>query len=225
MTVRVFASATEPGSLVLSAEESHYLVRVRRVRPGAAVEVLHPDGGGWHAELRVADVKRAQVVLTGPLAPRPPWPIDLVVALPDAKAAYDVIARATEIGARSLTFVETARSQPTRLNQTRQDRVVAAARRQCGRLDRLSVEGPIPLHTWLGTPRVGFVASVAHHGPARRAQGETTVLVGPEGGLTSEEEQRACDTGLSRLSLGPFVLRTEVAVTAAVTATARIAEL
>lgn len=225
MSIRVFGSATEPGSLTLSPDESHYLVRVRRARPGALVEVLDPERGGWQAEVDVADSKHARLRVGAPLEPRPAWAIDLAVGITDAKAAYDVVARATECGARSLTFLETERSQPTRLNQTRLSRVVAAARRQCGRLDRLPVEGPIPLHTWLGVPRRGFVASVAHGGPAPMDVGEAAVLIGPEGGLTPEEEQQAYEAGLSPLSLGPFVLRTEVAVTAAVAVAARIAEL
>ena len=225
MSIRVFAAATEPGSVALSPEESHYLVRVRRARPGASIEVLDPESGGWQAEVEVADGKHARIRIDAPLGPRDPWSIDLAVGITDAKAAYDVVARATECGARSLTFLETARSQPTRLNPTRVDRVIAAARRQSGRLDRLPVDGPIPLHTWLGAPRRGFVASVAHSGPAPAGQGETTVLIGPEGGLTPEEEQQAFAGGLSPLSLGPFVLRTEVAVTAAVATAARIADL
>lgn len=225
MSVRVFASGTEPGSLSLSTEESHYLVRVRRARPGARIEVLGPSEGGWEAEVEAADAKHARVRLIAPLAPRPALAIDLAVGITDAKAAYDVIARATESGARSLTFLETARSQPARLNATRVDRVVAASRRQCGRLDRIPIEGPIPLHTWLGVPRQGYVASVAHGGPTPADRGETTVLIGPEGGLTAEEERLATSAGLSPLSLGPFVLRTEVAVTAAIAATAKIAAL
>lgn len=216
MTVRVFASATELGPLTLGAEESHYLVRVRRARPGASIEVLGPDGGGWRAEVEVADTKRARVVLLEALDPRPPWPIDLAVALPDAKAAAEVIARATESGARSLTFLETEHSQPGRLNPDRIERVTTAARRQCGRLDPLPVRGPLPLHTWLESPRTGFIASPGPTAGSSPPAGPLDVLIGPEGGLHPDEERRARGCGLVPLSLGPYILRTEVAVTAAV---------
>mgnify|MGYP000526600074 CR=1 FL=1 len=65
--------------MTLSAEESHYLIRVRRVRPGDALEVLEPSGGGWHSTLEVADVKRARVHLHSRLAPRPALALDLAV--------------------------------------------------------------------------------------------------------------------------------------------------
>ena len=216
MTVRVFASAAELGPVTLDAEESHYLVRVRRARPGTTIEVLAHDGGGWRAQVEIADAKRAQVVVLEALAPRPPWPIDLAVALPDAKAAAEVIARATESGARSLTFLETEHSQPGRLNPERIERVTTAARRQCGRLVPLPLYGPLPLHTWLESPRSGFIAAPSPGTKPAPPAGPVDVLVCPEGGLHPEEERRAQASGLIPLSLGPYILRTEVAVTAAV---------
>ncbi|MBV1861809.1 MAG: 16S rRNA (uracil(1498)-N(3))-methyltransferase [Nannocystaceae bacterium] len=216
MSIRVFASPTQLGPLTLSAQESHYLVRVRRARVGSTLEVLHPEAGGWRAEVEDADTKQARVRVLERLPDRPAWPVDLAVAQPDTKAAQEVIARAVECGARSLTFLETTRSQPGRLSVSRTDRVVAAARRQCGRLDPLALHGPMPLAVWLATPRAGFIASLASDVGTEAPRGEIAVLIGPEGGLTSEEEALGRAAGLVPLSLGPFVLRTEVAVTAAV---------
>ncbi|MGH1348278.1 MAG: RsmE family RNA methyltransferase [Nannocystales bacterium] len=225
MSVRVFASPSELGPLTLSPQESHYLVRVRRVRVGASLEVLHPETGGWSAELEHADTKQARVRVLERLPDRPPWPVDLAVAQPESKAAQDVIARAVECGARSLTFLESARSQPGRLSPARLDRVMAAARRQCGRLDPLTLHDPMPLADWLATPRQGFVASLASGSQPAPTQGEITVLIGPEGGLTTEEEAQARTAGLVPLSLGPFVLRTEVAVVAALATTGPISSV
>ncbi len=216
MSIRVFASPTELGPLTLQAEESHYLVRVRRARVGSPLEVLHPQAGGWRAEVEDADPKHARVRVIERLPARPPWPVDLAVAQPDTKAAQDVIARAVECGARSLTFLDTERSQPGRLSPSRIERVVAAARRQCGRLDPLALHGPMPLADWLATPRHGFIASLASDATAEAPRGEIAVLIGPEGGLTTEEEALGRAAGLVPLSLAPYVLRTEVAVVAAI---------
>ncbi len=222
MTVRVFASPSEPGPLTLSAEESHYLVRVRRARVGSSLEVLLPLAGGWRAEVEVADSKQARVRVLERLLDRPAWPVDLAVAQPDAKAAQDVIARAVECGARSLTFLESARSQPGRLSASRVERVIAAARRQCGRLDPLALHRPMPVADWLATPRRGFIASLASDATSEPPPGEIAVLIGPEGGLTTDEEALGRAAGLVPLSLAPFVLRTEVAVVAAIAVAGRI---
>jgi 16S rRNA (uracil1498-N3)-methyltransferase len=52
-----------------------------------------------------------------------------------------------------------------------------------------------------------------------------TLLIGPEGGLTEAEDQRARDAGLHPVSLGPFVLRTEIAVTAALAGIGQISSV
>ncbi len=44
-----------------------------------------------------------------------------------------------------------------------------------------------------------------------------TVLIGPEGGLTQEEQERALAAGFVGVRLGPRVLRTETAAIAALT--------
>jgi 16S rRNA (uracil1498-N3)-methyltransferase len=45
-----------------------------------------------------------------------------------------------------------------------------------------------------------------------------TMMVGPEGGFSEQEEQAAVDAGALALSLGPRVLRTETAALAAMAA-------
>jgi 16S rRNA (uracil1498-N3)-methyltransferase len=47
--------------------------------------------------------------------------------------------------------------------------------------------------------------------------GPVTVLIGPEGGLTIEEQERAVAAGFLGVRLGPRVLRTETAAIAALT--------
>ena len=44
-----------------------------------------------------------------------------------------------------------------------------------------------------------------------------TVLIGPEGGLTPQEQERALASGFVGVRLGPRVLRTETAALAALT--------
>ena len=52
-----------------------------------------------------------------------------------------------------------------------------------------------------------------HHPPQ-----SVTLVIGPEGGLTEQEETLACDQGVLPLSIGPRVLRTETAGLAALAA-------
>jgi 16S rRNA (uracil1498-N3)-methyltransferase len=50
-----------------------------------------------------------------------------------------------------------------------------------------------------------------------RPERGATVLIGPEGGLSEEEQQDAQSSGFTAVRLGPRILRTETAAIAAIT--------
>jgi len=225
MTSRVFANAPlVPGEVIeLDPQESHYLVRVRRVRPGAAVEVFDGHVGGCSGTLLDASVGACRVRLEAALAFPDVPAIELGVALIDPKAALDVVARACEGGAVALTWLQTARSFNAAPSAARLERVLRAAQRQCGRPTPPRILGPVTLADWLAeaTDRpTWFAAEHERLDPAAQATESkdasrgARLLIGPEGGWTSEESRRFHTSGVRPLSLGPWILRTEVAVTA-----------
>src|SRR5690606_17320200 len=151
MTSRVFANAPlVPGGVIeLGPQESHCLVRVRRVRPGAAVEVFDGHVGGCSGTLLDASVGACRVRLEAALAFPDVPAIELGVALIDPKAALDVVARACEGGAVALTWLQTARSFNAAPSAARLERVLRAAQRQCGRPTPPRILGPVTLADWL----------------------------------------------------------------------------
>jgi len=149
-----------------------------------------------------------------------------------------VVQKATELGVTTLVPLLTERSV-VRLDAHQTDRkvnhwraVAIAACEQCGR-DRLpQVTAPLSLRDFLrgtvaGGSRGGAPADsmrlvlspVAERriGDLARAAGSVTVLIGPEGGLTQEEQEVAAGAGFTPVRLGPRVLRTETAAIAALT--------
>ena len=225
VTRRVFheGDPLAPGRVVaLAPEEAHYLLRVRRAAVGDAVEVLDGRGGHHHGEIVAASGGRCEVRLGDAIAAVPCTPLVLLLGLPDVKAALEAITLATEVGATTIVLVRCARSQPGGPSHARIDRTIRAALRQCGRASPPDVVGPLDLRSALQRPdpRHGWVAvTTTRQTPTdlrlERPEAGTTILVGPEGGLSGDEVQAAHAAGLSALSLGPFVLRTPTAVCAA----------
>lgn len=227
MTRRVFheGDPLEPGRVVaLVPEEAHYLVRVRRAAVGDAVEVLDGRGGHCHAEIVAAGSGRCDLRLGAAIASEPSIPISLLLGLPDTKATLEALTLATEVGATTIVLVRCARSQGAAPPHGRIDRTIRAALRQCGRSAPPKIVGPIDLAAALARPdpRPGWVAVTETRGtpasvgaPLGPTPAGTTILVGPEGGLTNEEVAAAGTAGLASLCLGPFVLRTPTAVCAA----------
>jgi len=139
-----------------------------------------------------------------------------------------VVQKAVELGARAVQPLASQRSVLRLAGERRQKRelhwqqVAQAACEQSGRNRLLTVKPLQELGAWLAQPALPGELRLLlspHQGLglgeiARPTMG-VSLLVGPEGGLTDEEEAHALSCGFQRLRLGPRVLRTETAGLAA----------
>ncbi len=168
MLPRIHAStALQPGaSLTLDGEQSHYLVRVLRLRAGAPVQVCDGRGARAQATLTQADAGRAQVLI-GRVDARPtgsgvesPLHITLAQCLSSADKMDWTIEKACELGVAAIVPVMSQRSlirldaERGRRKVEHWQRVVAAACLQCGRDLFPSVAEPLTLPAWLESQRI-----------------------------------------------------------------------
>ena len=153
-----------------------------------------------------------------------------------------LIEKATELGVASITPLVAERSV-LKLKGDRADKKIAhwqavavAACEQCGRNRVPAVNDAIDLAAWVRAhtaPGSASAAGMAQRlllslrpgtSPLRTAagldggQGPVLFLSGPEGGLSSAEEDLAMQHGFAPVTLGPRVLRAETAPLAALSA-------
>jgi 16S rRNA (uracil1498-N3)-methyltransferase len=218
MTIRIFH---ERGLAVderatLSADESHYAARVRRAAIGDELVLL--DGRALHRVVVEAIGERCEVRCVEVVATAQPEPLELWLGVPDPTAVLASITAACELGATRIVLVR-CRFSPTALpSDTRIEKVVRAAQRQCGRPVAPAIEGPVALSDALASSAapLGAFAWEQLRGPASELGPDTgrRLLVGPEGGLADDEAQACRARGMLAISLGPWTLRTETAVAA-----------
>lgn len=220
MSARVFApvdAVVEPGvELILDSEETHYVARVRRLRPGMILQINDGRGGLWAGQLLEVDARACRVAVTDPVAlPSAPAPVAALVAVVDSKALLPLLAELTALGVESVHLVRTQRCSHRAPAPERIDRVLRASLRQCGRPLPATVRPEVPLPEALETTsgRPGLIAAARSRTrlPGAPCGGGGRFLVGPEGGLTDTEIDLAVAEGLRAVSLGPWVLRTETA--------------
>jgi len=215
------------GRVTFDADESHHLARVLRLRPGDTV--VATDGAGRDYTVRLEEVgpTATGTVLAAAAGPREsPLALTLVQGIPKGDRMETIVRAAAELGAarvlpalceRTVVRLEASR---WRERARRWQRVAREAAKQCGRAVVPEVEIPRPLADWLAAaegvdlalcPWEGggapLVATLAAAGAPRSA----LVLVGPEGGLAAAEVEAARARGLTVVSLGPRILRTETA--------------
>lgn len=209
---------TDPGARVeLDEATSHHLLRVCRLPRGHGLVLF--DGAGSEVKARLVDVRRGRAIVEveAPVPVAPPHEQSvLLCALCKGPAFERILRMATELGATEIRPVLTARSVPRGDHPERWLRIVEAAAQQCGRphLPRLEEVMPLSLALQGDLPPVRLVlAPGAPEGAS--PVGDRALLVGPEGGLAPEEVEAARDAGFTPVGLGPWTLRADTAVAAA----------
>ena len=194
---------------VLSPEESRHALRVLRLGPGDRVTVFDPRET-WSGEIESTAGKvtiRLVEQIPSPQLPR----VAVAAAVPKGARLDWMIEKLAELGVAEFIPVRFARSvvEPGEGKKKRLEKIALAAAKQSGapvmRISPEQTAAQLPADAWLASPG----------GAERPPTGGGCVVVGPEGGLTAEEEARFA----RRFSLGPTILRIE---TAAVVAAARL---
>lgn len=141
-------------TVLLSAQESHHLLRV--LRGGSGPDVLLADGGGryWRgrlvgrrggrAEVRLDEVRPDPVELAGPR-------LELACAAVKGSRLDWAVEKATELGAHRITILVCERGvvTPRPGRAGRWEAVARAAQKQSGRSWRPAVAGPVDLDGYL----------------------------------------------------------------------------
>ena len=206
---------------------------VLRLQEGAELCLFNGDGGQYLAHLASVDKRRATAVLKAFVARdvELPYQLTLAQALPEASKMDWIIEKAVEMGVAAVQPLAAQRCV-VRLGGERAEKklahwqgVIVAASEQSGR-NRLARLAPVDdLYRWIGqsdmhkrillTPRATqSLPDWARHQPPQAV----SIMIGPEGGFTQQEEDAAIERGVLALSMGPRILRTETAGIAAVAA-------
>uniref|UniRef100_UPI0035AF7E1C RsmE family RNA methyltransferase n=1 Tax=Paracoccus sp. TaxID=267 RepID=UPI0035AF7E1C len=140
------------------------------------------------------------------------------------KARTDfIVEKAAEMGAARILPVQTDFTNSERIRQDRLQAHAVEAAEQCGGTFVPAVADLVPLSRlldgWDGTRRILW-ADEAMAGPAETLaglpRGPWAILIGPEGGFSDAERARLSALPfVSRISLGPRILRADTAAVAA----------
>lgn len=208
-------------------------VQVLRLQPGDALTLFNGHGGEWAATITRMGRSSVGVRLGDhqPCEREVARPVHLAVGLMAAERLDWLVEKATELGAASLTPLLMTRSslrlsgERAAKKQAHWQAVAVAASEQCGRNRLLRVHPVQPLVSWLAQPPAGarWVLSLApgaqpladRLAALATAPEPVTLLSGPEGGLSAEEDAAARAAGWLPARLGAQVLRAETAPLAA----------
>jgi 16S rRNA (uracil1498-N3)-methyltransferase len=213
----------------LRGEEARHLTRVLRVEPGQLYEISD-NREAWLAEIEEAAGQRVVFRVREPIASKtPPVDVTLCASLVKFDRFEWMVEKATELGVARMLPVQTARTEKGLLEASgkrseRWNRIARESAQQSRRLRvpeilaTVSYEKAIAANAdyrfFLDEAEACPLVSVL---PSARLPGtRVAILLGPEGGWTDKERERAQAAGWASVSLSPQILRAETASTAAI---------
>lgn len=229
--LRVPVENLEPGDRPLPQDAAIYVARVHRLSVGDTFEAFDPERA-IEADARILTVTSAARAVTvhidqlRPASVRASRPITLVQALGKGDKMDAIVRDATELGATRIVPVLSERSivrpDDPAARARRWRKIAIEAARQCGRGDAPAIDPPEPFSSAIarltaaepeglagvclapGAPTSlgDFLYTIAPTAPL-------TLVVGPEGGLSPAEIATCQSAGITPVSLGPLILRTE----------------
>lgn len=213
----------EGQGIELNPDQAHYLSSVMRQAPGDEILVFNGRDGEWLARIgRIAKRGGALEALRRTAPQLDPPDLWLVFA-PIKKARTDfIVEKAAEMGAARILPVQTDHTNSERIRQDRLQAHAVEAAEQCGGTFVPEVGELVPLSRLLDGWDAGrriLWADEALAGPAQvlsaLPRGPWAILIGPEGGWSESERKRlsAMDC-VTRIALGPRILRADTAAVA-----------
>jgi len=199
-----------------------------QARPGEVLTVIDPDTTAYRARITCLDPERPSCVpfLCLPLPVESPLRIEVYHALPEKERFELVLQKLTEIGVARIVPMESQHSatlserDSVQKKSHRWPNVISKAARQCR---RAMLPELMPVHTFhqaLARAALTELKLMLYEGDVRWSFTESfcsfrpqsvALLVGPEGGFSSDEVVLAQTKGFLPVSLGPRILRTETA--------------
>lgn len=208
-------------------------IMVLRLSAGDPLTLFNGLGGEYHARITRIDRKQvvAEIVSHSSREAELPYRITLAQGIPEATKMDWIIEKAVELGVSDIIPLAAQRSV-VRLDNDRAEKrlsrwqaIAISAAQQCGRNRLPHIASPVGTGEYLRqttpSPRILFspraTETLSEWARHQKPQ-NITLLIGPEGGFSPEEENMAEQQGVTFLSMGPRILRTETAGLAAVAA-------
>ena len=218
-------------TLALSEDGANHVGRVLRMQTGQELMLFNGQGGQYPATILEVGKKQVQVQLAelDPSEVESPLHIHLGQVISRGDKMEFTIQKSVELGVNTITPLFSERCG-VKLSGERLDKkleqwqkIAISACEQCGRNRVPEVRPAMELAAWLAEPTEELKLNLhprapysintlpePHHG--------IRLLIGPEGGLSSDEIAQAREQGFADMLLGPRVLRTETAGLTAITA-------
>ena len=231
--VRYFYVPDAANQTELPPEEATHALRVLRLKAGDEIFLMDGEGVFYRAQVSMASSKHCLYDVLDTMPQERAWNGRIHLAIAPTKMMDRIewmAEKCTEIGFDEISFLNCKFSERKVLRADRIEKIVVSAVKQSHKAWKPLVNDLTTFKEFVTAPRQGrkfichcyeevekkdFFSELSQ--PYEGADGDVTVLVGPEGDFSIDEVRLALENGYESVSLGTSRLRTETAGLVAVT--------
>lgn len=216
-----YSTEVSTDQITLRDQELQHLSKSLRIKPGEELWLLDGLGSKYLGVLLSLSKKEATVRILEKWQEAPPkGKLHLAIGPTKNVSRMEwLIEKATEIGLWHLSFVDTERSERSRINVERMNKIAISALKQSGNLFLPNISDLQTLSGFIKNQQETGHSFIAHcetdnlpHLAGEIKMGTNVlVLIGPEGDFTQKEIELCRNQGFKEISLGSKRLRTETA--------------
>ena len=228
--IRLYFSKELKANLLsnLSAEQSHYIKNVMRLKPGDTISLFNSANGEWTAKIvsynkentdfkveKLIEHKKSENDLWLAFSPIKKNPLDMMIQ------------KTTELGIQKFIPILSERTIVKEINVERLKKIIIEASEQSNRISIPEIKNLENLKDFLSKfPNDGSLIfcdinckkNDLKNILSKKKQGPVCILIGPEGDFSEKESQLIIEKKeIFSLSLANNILRTETAAIASVT--------
>lgn len=213
------------GHFTVSGQEARHLITVRRVKPGDEINLFDGSGANYTARVEaVRDGELSGTIIGETQSHKPAISINLYQSVPKGERLDWLVEKAAELGVNSIIPIEAQRSVVKGISANKLDRwrrLSQAASKQCGRSDIMAVYDPMQISDALQavsgkalniipweSENAKSISGLAKDIASAKI---VNIFIGPEGGFTIREIDRAREHWIIPVTLGARILRVETA--------------
>ncbi len=206
-------------------EQHNYLCNVLRLKSGDEILVFNGREGEWRARITNVSKRTCQLTFEECVRKQEDGPQISYLFAPLKRARLDyMVQKAVELGVARLSPVLTQHTMVKRVNLQRMTSNAIEAAEQCAILRIPKIDEPVSLQRAIESwpkqrPLILADEAAEISNPVEKLKtlqpGPVGVLIGPEGGFSqSERETLLSKPFITRLSLGPRIMRADTAAVA-----------
>ncbi len=209
---------TPHSQITLEEGDSHHLAKVLRLEAGNTIEVFNGEGSIAKAAIVTVHAKRSIVEIQSVEIVEKRSRVHVAFAISKSQALDFILHRCTEVGTTAFTPLTSQHSlHPNHWNEERWKKVVIEVCKQCQSAHVPKLNPPEPLLSFVEKRKNEMVflfcdEAMRDAAPPFIPEGkEVVLLVGAEGGWSTEEREKILALGGMSFSLGANRLRAETA--------------